>query len=149
MKLMKMTQYVQKGFTLIELMIVVAIVGILSAIALPTYQGFTKKSKYSEVILASQALKTAVEVCAQDLDTVTGCDGNTNGIPQDVASGAGSKYVDKVVTKDGKITVTPVALDGIAATDTYILKPTYSAGKITWAIDPTSGCLTSKLCKAI
>ena len=55
----------QSGFTLIELMIVVAIVAILAAIALPAYQTYTKRAKFSEVIAAVGPAKTAVEVCVQ------------------------------------------------------------------------------------
>ena len=55
----------QSGFTLIELMIVVAIVAILAAIALPAYQSYTKRAKFSEVIAAVGPAKTAVEVCVQ------------------------------------------------------------------------------------
>ncbi|MGQ4866878.1 type IVa pilus major pilin TapA [Aeromonas caviae] len=58
----------QSGFTLIELMIVVAIVAILAAIALPAYQTYTLRAKYSEVIAAAGPAKTAFEVCAQGLD---------------------------------------------------------------------------------
>ncbi|WP_409421109.1 type IVa pilus major pilin TapA [Pseudaeromonas sp. ZJS20] len=59
----------QTGFTLIELMIVVAIVAILAAIALPAYQSYTLRAKYSEVISAAGPAKTAVEVCVQSLDS--------------------------------------------------------------------------------
>ncbi|UBR47559.1 pilin [Aeromonas veronii] len=55
----------QSGFTLIELMIVVAIVAILAAVALPAYQNYTKKAKMTELVAATGALKTRVEVCAQ------------------------------------------------------------------------------------
>ena len=53
----------QKGFTLIELMIVIAIIGILAAIAIPAYQNYVKKAAYSEVISAMTSYKTAVDVC--------------------------------------------------------------------------------------
>ncbi|MGL5500067.1 MAG: pilin, partial [Plesiomonas shigelloides] len=70
----------QSGFTLIELMIVVAIVAILAAVALPAYQTYTLRAKYSEVIAAAGPAKTAVEVCVQTSSTnaeimnaTTGC----------------------------------------------------------------------------
>ncbi|WP_421246253.1 pilin [Aeromonas sanarellii] len=76
----------QSGFTLIELMIVVAIVAILAAIALPAYQTYTKKSKMTQLVAATGALKTAVEVCAQTYGFGTSaatCTLNTHGMPQD------------------------------------------------------------------
>ncbi|MEH6826333.1 MAG: prepilin-type N-terminal cleavage/methylation domain-containing protein, partial [Motiliproteus sp.] len=75
---------VQKGFTLIELMIVVAIIGILAAIALPAYQTYTNKAKFSEVILATSGIKTQVEVCGQTKATIanfsTTCVDGVNGV---------------------------------------------------------------------
>lgn len=65
---MKSDMKKQSGFTLIELMIVVAIVAILAAIALPAYQQYTLRAKYSEVVAAAGPAKTAFEVCAQGLD---------------------------------------------------------------------------------
>ena len=60
-----MTKKSQQGFTLIELMISVAIVGILASIALPSYQNYTRKAKFSEVVMATASVKAAVEACAQ------------------------------------------------------------------------------------
>jgi type IV pilus assembly protein PilA len=143
-------KHVQKGFTLIELMIVVAIIGILAAIALPAYQQYTKKAKFTEVVQATQAAKVAVEVCAQDTNDMTTCVGGSNGIPANIASGA-STYANSVTTAGvsatvGTITVVPVATGGILATDTYVLTGTLAGGKVSWST-AGSGCLATQLCK--
>jgi type IV pilus assembly protein PilA len=106
-----MKRQLQQGFTLIELMIVVAIIGILAAVALPAYQDYTKRAKMSEVILAASACRTSVTEVYQ-----SGSPSNPPG-PNGwgCESGAGTsspttqtKYVASVVTTlDGKITVTP------------------------------------------
>ena len=84
-----MNKTMQKGFTLIELMIVVAIIGILAAVALPAYQSYTLKAKFTEVVLATSNLKKQVELCAQNLGAVTACDGNTNGINENISAASG------------------------------------------------------------
>ena len=89
--MMNMNTKNQKGFTLIELMIVVAIIGILAAIALPAYQNYTQKAKFTEVTNATAAAKTAVEICAQTLGTLEGCSGGANGIPANIAAGGDGK----------------------------------------------------------
>ncbi len=145
---------IQKGFTLIELMIVVAIIGILAAVAIPAYSDYTKKAKFTEVVQATQAVKVAVEICATDLNTLTGCVGGSNGIPADIgAAGAtpiAGKYVASVTTTGaGIITAHAItAVDGSVASTgaTYILKPEYDATKgVKWVVE---GTCSPKLCKA-
>ena len=139
-----MKRSMQKGFTLIELMIVVAIIGILAAVALPAYQNYMNKAKFSEVTLATSSAKTAVELCAQDKGALTDCDGGTNGVPADITTAQGK--VASVGTVDGKVTATAISTDGLAG-QTYVLAPTLANGKVTWATDSSSTCIAANLCK--
>ena len=137
----------QQGFTLIELMIVVAIIGFLAAIAIPSYQNYTRKARFTEVVMAADAPKSAVEVCAQTLNDLTNCTGGSNGVPVNIGTASGA--VKTVSTSAGVITVVPVAANGIAETDTFILTPTLTAGKVTWTNNgaTTSDCLATALCQ--
>ena len=102
---------VQKGFTLIELMIVIAIIGILAAVALPAYQHYTIRAKVSEVILAASACRTSITETVQSASSSLpganewGCEQNSSNVTS--GGSAPTKYVQSVTTtEDGVITVT-------------------------------------------
>ena len=147
----------QKGFTLIELMIVVAIIGILAAVAIPSYQNYVKKAKFTEIVQATAPLKQAVDECVQSQGlaigaTITGCTPGSNGVPL-LPAGSG-KILSFAQTDGGVITVNSATGAGMVDSTTsysYVLSPVggvvNAAGSITWQTDPSSTCLAAGLCK--
>jgi type IV pilus assembly protein PilA len=144
---MKATR-LQRGFTLIELMIVIAIIGILAAIAVPQYNTYTKKSKFSEVIGATAPFKLGVEACYLDQQNLANCGTpGTNSVPQSTV--AGNSYVGVVaVGANGVITATANNTVPFAGTETFTLTPVGGAASTSALLIWTKGgnCVTQSLC---
>lgn len=120
------------GFTIIELLITLAIIAIIAVIAVPSYLNYTRRSRYSEVVQATAPYKLGVTECYHTTGTLTACGAGQNGVPpaRTIATG---QVASIEVSSAGVITVTPVASNGFVATDTYVLTPT---------IDTTNNILT-------
>lgn len=158
----------KNGFTLIELMIVIAIIGILAAIALPAYSKYTARAKFTEVTTAAGPLKQQVELCFFDLGTLEGglnpdtlatqCSNDQTGkgtgwnLVRAVAD-TSSKYVKGAKVTDGTITMTSQNIKVGGVTEfTEILIPTAAQTAengdtaLNWKIDPASTCKDKDLC---
>lgn len=141
------TAKTNKGFTLIELMIVVAIIGILAAVALPAYQTYSDRARFSEVVLAATPAKTAIELCVQTT-ALTNCgslDDGTNGTTNGWAESDMVTSVAITGTATAPvITVTPVAAGNIAATHTFTLTGAVANGTVDWT--QGGGCKAAGFC---
>ncbi len=148
-----MKKSVQQGFTLIELMIVVAIVGILASIALPAYDAFIKKSKFSEVVAATNTIKVALDSCVQEGSPMATCADNAT-IPGQRVNGV---LLTIIPTDDGYVESVEYADDGVITGTskgddlgewTYILTPSVNGdnNSVEWDLNIGSTCIGQNYC---
>jgi type IV pilus assembly protein PilA len=134
---------IQKGFTLIELMIVVAIIGILAAVALPAYQDYTIRARSTELILAASSVRTSVTEAAQGLNSLgTSGSGLVIGIGGKLSAGSG-------VATDGTININGAdALMGTAGI-VVMLRPSWNttANTVVWSCDVTPAKFNPSSCR--
>lgn len=138
------------GFSLIELMVTIAIIGILVSLALPAYNNHYKRAKFTEVVLATNALQRAVEICFYTKQTLNNCDtfskiGASKSdylAPKrianiDISNTAGSYKITSTASSEASLSNTG---------DTYIMVASINANQIQWELSSASTCISEGTC---
>jgi type IV pilus assembly protein PilA len=131
------------GFTLIELMIVIAIIGILASVAMPAYQTYTKRSQFTEVVNSTAVFRTAFEVAAQTktITVMADADTGSNGMPAAITAYG---VVASVTITDGVITAVSTLNTDAGVALELVMTPSGVASPIQWAF--SGNCIAEAIC---
>ena len=123
----------QAGFSLMEILVVIAIIGILIGIALPSYQNYTQRARYAEVTQATLPYKLAVSECYQFTHDLNACSAGQQGIPANFNSNSKQGLTQSItISRNGVITARPKTQYGFSANDTYVLTPVVNQHRLYW-----------------
>lgn len=123
----------QLGFTLVELVFAIAILGLLASVAVPNYISYMDKSRYSEMIRASTPYKEAVGICFQRTGSLSNCRAGQNGVPGNIINSSAGLVRYIFTLSNGQIFVFPNNVNNFTLIgDYYLLRPTVTNGVMTW-----------------
>ena len=123
----------QAGFTLVEVLVTIGIVGVLAAIAYPSYEHYVRKSRYSELVSVAAPYKSAIATCYNVTKSLNSCFANNNGVPNNVLNNSNGLMRYVITIPNGVIFVFPNDRFGFTLLgDYYALIPTVTNGVLTW-----------------
>ena len=117
-----------------EILITIAIVGLLAAIAIPSYDAYAKKARYSELVQAAIPYKRGVDLCYQTTGSLINCRGGVNGVPPNLSTGSIASIAFIFTLSNGLIFVFPSDESGFnMVNDYYTLTPQINNGQLLWS----------------